>query len=335
MVQWIPGATPPGTAYYFSPRDDINVRHAPVWVPVETSMHGEVDKVQKDYVIKVPLRLWGAWENLPILFPSWVIDTSATPHTQTTPFVKPIIGQRLYGTTDHELIIMGRTGEQITYHNAQLTKLSNLFLGLNAPIFSADVEFTCLHQDPGKPVQSPNDYYTIAATTYNAATVAFAKTNFVQQSYTATWGGKTGFTAAFQAKLGWNVEWDLTLEPEIIDGLGTVDMIMQGLIGRARCIPMQSGAGTGPTLAEIETASKFQGSGGGIGHLLSELAADGTSNLAIVGTGVWIQLRNAAMTEYGTAWGMKPLRKGEVAWETTVGFATGVSTARAIVSTAV
>ena len=295
-------------------KEDINVRHAPVWVPVETSMHGEVDKVQKDYVIRVPLRLWGAWTaaDLTVLFPSAVLT--------------PIQGTRLYGTSDLPLVIHGSNQDRTTYHNAQLTKLSNLFLGVNAPLFAADVEFTCLLKNNTAPTDAAA-YYTHDTTAY--ADTTFAKTNFRQQAYACTWGAVTGFVG-FQAKLGWNVEWTLDLEPEIVDGVGTVDMILQNFLGRARCIPLEPRmfvAGV-PDTFPISAAAKFQGAGGGLGHMLSASVAD----LTITGTNVSVVLKNAGMTELGYAWGMKPLRNGELAWETTTAFTTGVAAARAVIT---
>src|ERR1043165_9080233 len=85
-------------------RDDLVARHPPVWNPVPTSMYGEVDKSKRDLVIKIPLRLWGAWESLSVLFPSTVLN--------------PTIGASIYGTSDSPLVVLGRNGDQVTYANA-------------------------------------------------------------------------------------------------------------------------------------------------------------------------------------------------------------------------
>jgi hypothetical protein len=78
-------------------------------------------------------------------------------------------------------------------------------------------------------------------------------------------GSGDGFTA-FQAQKGWNIGWELGLEPEVIDGCGTVDMIMQSFIAQAKCMPLE------PTIAQIEAASLFQGTT--LGSLISAGAHD-------------------------------------------------------------
>src|SRR5882672_4069843 len=114
----------------FFARDKISVRHAPSWDKVLTSHFGPVDAVKKGLVLKIPLRLWGAWENLSTIFPSYLMN--------------PIPGTSIFGTSDVPLVIQGRNNDRITYANAQITKLSNLYLGVDADLFAADVEFTAL-----------------------------------------------------------------------------------------------------------------------------------------------------------------------------------------------
>ena len=118
-------------------RDDCVPRHDPVWHPATTSMYGRVDKYKSDLVIKISLPIWGAFENLSILFPSAVLN--------------PTIGSSIFGTSDLTLTILARNGDQIVYTNAQLTKLANLHLGVDAELWSADAEFTCLCGNSNNP----------------------------------------------------------------------------------------------------------------------------------------------------------------------------------------
>src|SRR6185312_4824937 len=85
---------------------DILSRFGPVWNPVNTSMYGQVDKVLVDRIYKIPLRLWGAWENLSVLFPSYAMN--------------PQLGASIFGTTATPLVVLARNGDQITYANAQI-----------------------------------------------------------------------------------------------------------------------------------------------------------------------------------------------------------------------
>jgi hypothetical protein len=290
---------------------DILARFGPVWNPVNTSMYGQVDKFIKDRVYKLPLRLWGAWENLSVLFPGYALAPQA--------------GASIFGATVTPLVILARNNDQITYNNAQITRLANLYLGVDSDLFAADVEFTCIIGNSSSTTlfnpEDSNAYYATGTGVY--ADSAFAKTNYKRVRFTGAWGSKTGFTAVIPQK-GFQVSWELDAKPLTCDGLGTVDFtigenVMQGT---CKCIPIQ------PTIAQLEAQTAAQGVQ--LGTLLSNTAAD----LVLTGNGgsPVITLKNAAITEHGYAFGIEPLRQGEVTWTTTRGFSANAPTAVATVS---
>ena len=288
-----------GGASFYS-RDDIVSRFSPVWNPVPTSMYGQVDQTIKDRVYKVALRLWGAYENLAILFPSYVMAAQA--------------GASIFGVTDTPLVILARNGDQITYVNAKITKVAALYLGVDSDLFAADVEFTAIIANSTNP-ETASAYYTVA-TGQSYTDSDFAKTNFKRVRFSGAWGSVTGFTT-IQAQKGFAVSWDLDAQPLTADGYGTVDFTvgpntMQGI---CKCIPIQ------PTLTQIETAARAQGTA--FGALLSATAAD----LVLTGSGISVTLSGAAITEHGYAFGVTPLRVGEMTFKTTRGFAAGVPAA--------
>ena len=282
---------------------DILSRFGPVWNPVNTSMYGQVDKVLADRIYKVPLRLWGAWENLSVLFPGYAMA--------------PQVGASIFGTTT-PLVILARNGDQITYANAQITKLANLFLGADSDLFAADVEFTCiLGNSSGTTMFNPEDanaYYT-TATGQTYADGAFAKTNFKRVRFTGAWGAVAGFTSVIPQR-GFQVSWELDARPLTCDGFGTVDFtIGQNVLqGACKCIPIQ------PTMAELEAQVAAQGVP--LGALMSANVAD----LTLTGNGgsPVITLKSAGIAEHGYAFGIEPLRQGEITWTTTRGFTAGV-----------
>jgi hypothetical protein len=283
-------------------RDDIKPSFDATWQDLLTSAHGVIDKVVTDRMIKVSLRLWGAWENVAVLFP--------------TALLNPTIGTRIFGTTDLPLIIHKKTGgeERITIHNAQITKLADLYIGVDNNIFAADVEFTGLIKNNTDP-ETALSYYTIDTAVY--ADTTFVKTNYAQRRAAAVWGAAP--FDAFQAHKGWNIGWTLGLTPEYNANVGTVDMILTGFMGAARCIPL------GPTVAQIEARMLFQGAGNPLGSLLS----DGDDDLVITPTtpaGI-ITLKGACITQWSPVFGSVPLLNGEVVWETTRGFTAGVAAA--------
>lgn len=286
----------------FFTRDDIVPRHAPVWNPVPTSMYGEVDKYKRDLVIKIPLQLWGAWENMDKLFPS--------------SYLNPVVGSSVFTTSDKALVVHARNSDKITYHNARITKVADLFLGVDSDLFAASVEFTALIKNNTNPEDS-DAYYSVA--TAELTEDAFAKTNFKRARWTGAWGAKAGFTTIVPQK-GFNVSWNLGMSPVTVDGLGTVDMTLTGLIATCRCIPLA------PTLAQLEAQMAAQGKAHG--SLLSGSGAD----LTLTAGSNSVVLKSAGPIEHGYAFGVEPLRIGEMGWETTRGFSSGVAAAMATVT---
>jgi hypothetical protein len=299
-----PGYVTWNSASFFT-QADINVRHAPVWEKVPTTNFGRVDDWKKDLVIKIPLKLWGAYENLGVLFPAGLLT--------------PVPGTSIFGASDLPLVILGRNGDQITYANAQLTKMSNLYLGVDADLFAAEVEFTALLANSTAP-ESSGSYFTVATgQTYADATAAFAKANYKRARCTAAWGSVTGFTSIVPQK-GFALDWSLDLKPMMVDGYGTVDMTIgeDTLIANVKCIPI------GPTLAQLKSNSKVEA-------VMGALGSGNSADFTITGSGLSIVLKNAFMVDNGLVFGVEPLRAGEVTWRTTTGFSSGSPAAIATV----
>jgi len=284
-------------------RDDLVPRHAPEWQAVASSLHGQTDKFKGDLVIKHSLTLFGHWSSLGVLFPAALLN--------------PVVGTSLFGAADNPLVILARNGDRITYPNSQITKLADLYLGVDSELFAAAVEVTSIIKNNANP-EDAGAYFVRDTGAY--AETTFAMTNFKKCRFSAAWGAKTGFTS-FIGQKGFSLSWALDAKPDKVDGYGTVDFYVGsgGLVGSCKAVPI------GPTMAQIDTQ---QGVGSAHGALLST----GEADLTITGTGVSVVLKNASMVETGTAFGIDPLRVGEVSWETTRGFAAGVVSAVATVA---
>ena len=298
----------------FFTRDDLVPKHSPVWEPVKCSLHGQIDKAKKDLAIKIPLTLYGIWDNVSVLFPAALKN--------------PTVGTSLFGTSDLPLTINARNGDKVTYFNAQLTKLSDLYLGADGELFAAQCEFTALLANNKNPEDA--SAYFVRDTGQSYAESTFANTKFYRERFAAAWTGKTAFTT-IAAEKGWHIAWTLDLKPQFIADLGTVDMYIGegGLIGGAKCIPI------GPTMAQLDTA---QALGGGTtaspatGSAHGTLLSAGQADLTIASTHISVALKYAGLTDSGNAFGIDPLRIGEVAWETTRGFSSGTAQAVTVIS---
>jgi hypothetical protein len=232
-------------------------------------------------------------------------------------------------SADLPLQIWSRNNDTITYTNAQITKLVNLRLGVDADLFEAEVEFTCLvgaGLDPGVSAS----YYTIAGTTWSDTTAGFTKANYLKTRFSGAWGALSGFSPIYPEN-GFSVAWDLELEPQMMDGYGTIDYVIKNFHATCKCVPV------GPTMAQIEAQSQADVPGGGvpIGTLLSTVKADltlsGFYNAAYSGAPPVIVLKNASLLEHSFEFGLTPLRNGELTWETQRAFSSGAPSTTAIV----
>lgn len=283
-------------------KDDVNWEIVDESVDVDASMHGDaIDEVTINSMIKVTGTPWGAWENLAVLLPS--------------AYTTPVIGSRIMGDADVPLVVTGKDGQILTSLAAGITKMPDLYLGVDKTIFGS-MEWTGVVGN-GLDMQTASSLYTITSGAYADSTFAF--TNFRQQLYTGAWSGKTGFSAV-QAQEGWTLTHELKLEPVKIQSR-IVDFRIIGYRLMAKCKPF------GPTQAEIEAQLKVQGTGADAGHRRGAAGAD----LVITGASgaVVATLKNAGLKGGNFIFGNKPLRNGEFAWVSTVGFASGVAAARA------
>lgn len=280
----------------FWTRDDVVPRIAHELVEQRSSMFGRVTKTRGARKVEVQIPIFSLWENLSVLFPTTVLN--------------PSIGGRVYGTTDLPLVLHAKNGDRLTVHNARLTGLSNLKLKANEPVFSGTATFTGLIKNNGTPTDA-NAFYTYDTAAYVEGD--FAMTNFKGQAWTGAWGVRTGFTN-IQTQEGWDISWELGMEPDLVDGLGAVDMFITNFAAKASCIPV------GPTMAQIEANQFFQGTGAEIGSGIHE----SLDNLVLGCGSASVVLQYAALIETGLAFGPTKKRIGETVWETSRGFLAGV-----------
>lgn len=288
----------------FFNRADISIRPVAVWKGVETSMYGEVDKAKTDLMIKVNLTLWGAYENLPIIFPAYALN--------------PVMGSSIFGNGDVPLVINARNGDLFTFANAALTKLPDLYLGVDEDLFSAALEFTCLLGNGHNP-EDVGAYFTLGNQAFNDG--AFSKANYKRTRFTGAWTGVAGFGLVTPQK-GFHVGWTLDAKPvPAVDGLGTLDFTVAGFKAAAKFIPI------GPTDAQIEAQSLLS-------TPMGTLASSGSASFIMTGAngGPAITINGAAMVEHGFEFGIEPLRAGEIALESQRTFNGGVPNPIAIVA---
>jgi len=213
------------------------------------------------------------------------------------PYGSTSVGASIYGGSDRALVVHGRDGVKITFHNAALTEMPALRLGV-AQTIQGNVKFSALLKNSTDPTDAAA-YYTIASQAYPGDT-GWAASDILTVAYTNAWG-ETSPWDDFLTEGGWEIGFALQLAPQSVDGLGVVDMTLQNLDVTARCIPV------GPTLADVM---------GKMGHTaaLGSSVQDDADTLEITGAGVEVTLTQAAITDTDGGWGQVRKRLGQTTW---------------------
>ena len=272
-------------------------------------MYGRVTKTRQGRMITINIPLYGFWSNLSVLFPS--------------AFLNPVIGGRLFSTSDLAMTVLARNGDKVVIKNVRLTKLANLKLAANAQVFSADATFTALIANGGDPTDA-NSFYTLT-TGETYAEGDFPQSNFKSLTWTGAWGSRTGFTSILTQE-GWAIDWEIKTTPDLVDGIGPVDMFLDLCWCKASCLPV------GPSLAQLMATDgaglNFQGSEAAVGADIANdvddlVLSDGTSSFT---------LKAAAMTDSGLVFAPSKKRIRPTVWECTRGFTAGAGDAIAAVA---
>ena len=179
----------------------------------ESDAYGILGKSKTDFQVVVEFEPVGEIEALTTLFP----------------YGSTAMGASIYGGTDKPLVI---TAVDATYtiRNAAVTQMPSIRCTANNTAFGS-VQFTGILELAGDP-SALTDYYAVA--TGAAIGTLFDPAKLVTAPYTATLGGAT----TFFSEAGFEISFDLGLNPIVIDGIGTVDMSLQNLGCNITCIPV-------------------------------------------------------------------------------------------------
>jgi len=226
------------------------------------------------------------------------------------PYAATPVGTSLFGATDDALVVWGRDGVKITVHNAALTQMPSIRLGVDKTTVGG-VKFTGLLAKSTDPTNAAA-YYTIASAAYPGDT-GFDVAEIVTVAPVCGWGEVAPWNL-FHTEAGWDIAFGLKLSEQVVDGLGTVDISLQGLDVSAKAIPV------GPTVENVMTALKTNQSLGT--SLTSGDNLQLTAN--IVGTPTFI-LNAAALVDADIGYGATRKRLGVCEWIATRTITAGVA----------
>lgn len=304
LARSIANVTWNGATLYLSDRSDLNLVFEPTFDSIGTGSHGRIDEVVKSRVYKIPLTLWGGWESLSVIFPSFLTN--------------PVMGDSVFGSSDLPLVVQAKSGKKITFANAQITKLGDLFLGVDAEIWAAAVEMTAIIADGANPEDS-GAYYTIGTGTYSVS--GFTRGNYNRQRWTGAWGAITGWTS-FVAQKGIKVNWSCDLQPLAVDGYDVRDFTVgpKTVMASASFIPI------GPTDAQVKSNAFSDATA------LGALASSKAAALVLTGGSNSVTLNQAFLAKHQESFGATPLIVNECTFRTVRGLTSGAATAVAAVA---
>lgn len=219
------------------------------------------------------------------------------------PYGATAIGASIFGSTDRALVIHGRDGVKLTLHNAALTQMPVIRLGVDKTIVGP-VKFTCLLAKSTDPTNAAA-YYTSASEAYPGDS-GFDVADIITEAVGCAWGASAPWSA-FVTEAGWDISFALRLSEQAVDGFGTVDITLQGLDVSAKAAPV------GPTVAQVLTALKTNQAFG------TSLSGD---DLALTGT-TTVLIANAALIDAECRYGSQAKRVGVCEWIATRSFTTG------------
>lgn len=265
---------------------------------VTTSAFGLVDTRLGDITAKISFR------------PEGRISTALL--AALYPYGNPTIGSSLFGATDIPTDIHSMAGTKVTFHATALTKMPGLKLSLSETAFSSAAEITALVKNATEHTAA-NSLYTVATAAW---TGAFDAADIKGGVYIGTWGTGLGAVTLTTAD-GWTVDFELQLEPQKADSVGTYDIMITGITARARCRPIGISEDT------LLGYSNAQGSTALLGGTMRS-----GKDLVIAATGaLTVTLKEVALITSSMEWGNTSLRAGEVEFVAHRTLSTGIPAA--------
>lgn len=221
------------------------------------------------------------------------------------PYASATIGASACGTTDRPLVIHSLAGTKVSFLNAILSKMPEIYLSPIKTAFGA-AEFSAALAKAKAPGDE-NSFYKSESANYNLG--APNPAGIVGIQYSAAYGtGQSALTIA-DTQDGWTVTPEITLKPEAVDSVGTIDWTIASVGCTAKCTPL------GLTEAQILAALPTTKPRGSI---------VGGADLVITGGtgGLTVTLKNASLVTGPLQWGNTTLRVGEIGFTAHRSFAT-------------
>lgn len=213
-------------------------------------------------------------------------------------------GAEIFGA-DTVFNALGNNGDTIGYTAAAVTKMPDLFLGVEKDFYASPIEFTGVNST-GADFATESNLHTIQTGQSFTAPAVPGTSVLGRQKYTAVWGTYAGFTS-FQGFAGFTITHELELHP-VTDNGQLIGYLFQSYRAMAKVVASAN------TMEQMVTAMVLAGTGAAQGQDISAASAD----LVISGaSGVTATIKGAALVSGGFEFGPDTLRQGEIGFVST------------------
>lgn len=220
-----------------------------------------------------------------------------------TPYATMQPGASIFTLTDVPLLFYGRDGKLRSFHAAAPTAFG--IVGRTGYPLINTLTFTCILADNKTPGDA-GAYWTESSVSYPGDS-NFSKAAVITPALSAVWGASP-FDAFPFDESGLDIAFALSTTPDIVDGLGTVDMKFLD------CIVNASGVPVGLTLAQLHTAANAN----------TAMGSSATENdLILSGSGFHFTAYNAMLTDPKAAFSAAQRVPGQCVWTTNRTLTTG------------
>lgn len=262
----------------------IDVQIDTKWLEIRPGGFGRIDRRKVDETIVIKCSPIGQ-VNAAIVAMLWPYGSSA-------------IGDSLFGATDTTMGVQTKGGQKFTFECCAITKMPPLRIGAGLVPYG-DFEITAILK-LSTDRSNAAALYALAA---NAWTGQPSASDVVMLPAAASWA-LTPTAEAIVPKAGWEIDFDLQVDPQVSADFGTFDMRFKTIEARAKCLPIGYSEAR---LAEL----KLQDTGNSIGSG-ARIKADLTITQA--NPGLTVVLKNASFDTMPMQFGDNLDRMGEVVW---------------------
>jgi hypothetical protein len=216
------------------------------------------------------------------------------------PYSNPTIDASIFGAADTATEVHSIVGQKMVFHNTALKNMPSLKLSARQTTIGGNVEIAFIPKNATDRSTANSTYTGPTATPF---TPDISVSDIKTLAYTALWD-PDGTPVAITTKDGWDIDFDVQVEPFSPEDYGTIDMYLKSVSVLAKCTPLNFSE-------DILSKMLTQGAGAVIGGTMRE-----SKNLTIsAADGITLTMQDVSVVEGPCKWGEGMLRAGQLGFK--------------------